>query len=175
MKSIFFRSAFLFLGAILQTALSFASFSFPILLAMTVSITLARGFLFSWRWAVLAGVFFDSISLGRLGHSSMELVLLAAFLSLTSKELLFEYRIGRIAFLGGLVWIFDEMLRVTETAWNIFSSGIGFSFREVFNAVPWASLPLSLAVSLAVCAVVVPITFSFERYLELFESAKIGR
>lgn len=180
MKPAIFRAAFLLLGALIQVSLSNVMFlspivSPPILLAMVVSITLFHGFSFSWRWAVVAGLFVDALALGRLGHASIEFVLFAAILSLTSKEILFEYHAGRIFFLGGLIWIFEGVFRFLEVFMISLLSKESISPFIFFSTVSWVSIPVSILVSLIVCSVVLPLTFSFERYLDLFEQTKISR
>lgn len=180
MKPLLFRAAFLFCGALIQVSLSNTVFfssivSPPILLAMVVSITLFRGFSFSWGWAIVAGFFLDALVLGRLGHASIEFVLLAALLSLTAKELLFEYHVGRIIFLGGLIWMFEVVLRLIEVFALSLISESGLSSAAFFSGLRWTMLPVSFLVSLGVCAIILPITFSFERYVDLFERTKVGR
>ena len=180
MKPILLRSAFLFVGALIQVSLSNTIFISPIvpppiLLAVVVSITLFRGFSFSWGWVILAGLFFDAITLGRLGHASAEFVLLAALLSLSAKEVVFEYHAGRILFLGGLIWMFEGMFRLAEVFLFSFTSKSSVSFSALFSGASWSALPLSLIVSIGVCALVLPLTFSFERYLDLFERTRVGR
>ena len=180
MKPILFRAAFLFFGALIQVSFSNTVFISPIvpppiLLAMVVSITLFRGFSFSWVWVILAGFFLDAITLGRLGHASVEFVLLAALLSFTAKEVIFEYHAGRILFLGGLFWIFEGAFRLIEIFLFSLMSEDALSFSAFFSGVHWSTLPISLIVAMGVCALILPITFSFERYLDLFERTKVGR
>lgn len=180
MKPALFRAAFLFAGALVQVSLSNTIFlsqvaSPPILLALVVSITLFRGFSDSWRWAILAGFFLDALTLGRLGHASIEFVLFAAILSLTSKEILFEYHAGRILLLGALMWLFEGAYRLIEVLAFPLVFDQAVSLLAFFSGVHWTEIPISLLISIGVCALVLPITFSFERYLDLFERAKIGR
>lgn len=180
MKPIFFRSAFLLSGALLQVSLVNTMFSSlviapPILLAGVIATTLFRGFSSSWQWAVVAGVLLDSLTLGRIGMTALEYVLAAALLSFTAKELVLSYHMGRVLFFGGLLWMFETGVHFAEVTFFSLVSDQAVPLSSFFAQVHWTIFFASLPVSVAVCALLFPLTFSFERYLDLFERTKVGR
>jgi len=180
MKPIFFRSVFLLSGALLQVSLVNTMFSSlviapPILLAGVIATTLFRGFSPSWQWAVVAGVLLDSLTLGRIGMTALEYVLAAALLSFTAKELVLSYHMGRVLFFGGLLWLFEVVVCFAEIISFSLTSDQTMPLSLFFAQMHWAMFFASLPVSVAVCALLFPLTFSFERYLDLFEHTKVGR
>jgi len=182
MKPIFFRGVFLLCAVIIQVSLAnmfFPSlpFSVPILLSGVGSLTILKGFAFSWAWAVVGGIFIDAISLGRIGGSSLELVCAAAVFSLTAKELLFRYRLSRILLFGVAVWFFEVALRSVELFLLPFRIGSAFvfSFSLLFASVHWSMVFWSCGFSIIFFALIFPITLAFERYINLFERTNVGR
>jgi hypothetical protein len=180
MKPVFLRSAFLLCSALLQVSLAnilFSSWllSLPILFSIIVSLTLLKGFTFSWKWAVLGGIFLDALALEQIGITSLELVLAAALLGFTAKELLFGYRVEKILFFGSIVWIFGVVMHVIETTLPALFSEKAFLFSFLLMPLSWTGIFWSFLVSIAIFSFAFPLTAIFERYLELFERTRVGR
>ncbi len=182
MKPVLFRSFFLFGAAIVQFSLANTLFvawpvSVPILLSVVVSFTLLKGFSFSWKWAIVGGIFFDAITLGRIGGASLELVLAAAIFSIVERQFFFEYRLKRILFFGGAVWFFDGVLRVVEVSFltSFFGRENAFFFSSFFSDFHWGVFFWTLVVSVLTFWFLFRLTAMFERYIELFERIPFNR
>ncbi len=180
MKPILLRSVLFFLGAVIQlscvnTLFPLYPVSPPVLLSMVASLTLLKGFSFSWRWAIVGGVLFDAMALSGAGYTAFELLLSIVALNFGMRGILFRYRLERLFVVGIMVWFVGSLSRVvTEMLFLFFTGGRTFSFFSFFGA-HYLEFFWSLVASVALFLLVFPFMAAFERYLELFERTKIGR
>lgn len=178
MKPILFRSLFLISVAIADvsffTAL-FPQFPPPIFLSVIVSLTLLKGFAFSWKWAVVGGVFLDSIVFSRIGGASFELVLASAAFGLMARQLVFGYRVEQLLLFGIGVWafaFFSQMVGVLSL--SLFARDAS-AFLLYVSGMRWSVILWSILFSSTLFVAVFRFTMIFERYLDLFERTNVGR
>lgn len=171
MKPVLFRSAFLLFLATIQVSffnIVFASLPFPpsIALGAVVSLSLMKGFSFSWRWAIFGGMLFDAMLFSRIGGSSFEFVLASALFGMLSRELFLGLRSGRIFLFGAGMWCFEFVWRMTAVLWEAFHSNGSFYFLQSasFSGFFW-----SFIVSVSAFFLVFRLTSFFERSLEIFD------
>lgn len=172
MKPTFFRIVFFLFLSVVQVSFSnilFASLSFPppIVLGAVVSLSLLKGFSFSWRWAVFGGILFDSMLFSRIGVSSFEFVLASAVFGMLAREFFVGYRMGRAIFFGIGMWFFEFLWRIifmfqsSVHSESFFSTVFGENFsRGLFG---------SFLVSVLVFFILFRLTSFFERFLEIFD------
>jgi hypothetical protein len=178
MKPILFRSAFLVSATIADVSfftVLFPQFPPPIFLSVIVSLTLLKGFAFSWKWAVVGGVFLDSIVFSRIGGASFELALASAVFGLMARQFLFGYRMERLFLFGIGVWVFEFFARMTDVLFLSFRARDVSMFLSYVSDMNWSAIPWSMLFSLLLFVAMFHLTMIFERYLDLFERTNVGR
>lgn len=180
MKLIVIRILFLLAVAVIQVSYAevlFSVFRFPlpILLSAVVSLTLLRGFTFSWAWAVTAGIILDALTQERPGISSFEFVAGAALFSVTARELLFRSHWGLMVLFGLAVWLFSIAFGILKG--SILAGSLLVNGGSLTQLLP-QSLALSawsLVLSVGIFVAVFALTRAFEHYIEFFERTNVGR
>lgn len=175
LRGIVFLCAATIQGAFVNVLFSSWSFSVPIVLSMVVALTILKGFAFSWIWALIGGMFLDALALGRIGGTSIELLLAAATFSVTAKQFHFGYRTERIFLFGGAVWFFALILRLSESFLFSLSGKAGTTSSLFPPYFSWEMLLGSFIISVLLFGVIFSLLVAFERYVELFERTRVGR
>lgn len=180
MKLVVIRMLFLLAVAVLQVSYAemlFSDFRFPlpILLSVVISLTLLRGFTFSWVWAVVAGMMLDALTQERLGISSFEFVAGAALFSVTARELLFRSHVGLLVLFGFGVWLFSLVFGVLRG--GLVAGSLLVNKGSLMWLLPQSLMASiwSLVFSIGIFMVAFAFTRAFERYIEFFERTKVGR
>lgn len=180
MKPFFLRFFFFSTLTALQISLANTVFSFfpvfpPLLLSAIVSRALQRGFASSWVWAIVAGVFLDAVSFGRIGFSSAQFICATAIFGFAAKRFLFGFDIGRLIFFGMAVFAFSLVFGIFEK--EIFSGSFWFfsDFFFLFSIFSWSKFSWSLGVSVFTFVILFRITEVFDRYVDLFDRLNFGK
>lgn len=179
MKPFVFRITFIFSFLLLQFSFlpaAFPSISFlpPVLLSLSVSWALLRGFSAMWPWAIVVGLLSDAVVFRTMGITALWMLVTLAGFSLVSKRFLYGHPFERIFIFGTATWVCGVCFHLFELFASQQQMTSGF-FASVSVLFSFSSLFISWGVSLVFFGLILRVTQAFERYMELFERPSLGR